>query len=115
MSDDNYWDGKDIHWAWGPGQSAQEADTCCGIELSTWAGPHAQKDKGWSYTVGYSFTPEEITCKACIEWMEKNFNRCSCGKIAQYDMCTACADEWFKDKICVGCRRLVDHCQCRKD
>lgn len=110
---DNYWDGHDIHFAFAPGQSASEASTCCGQTLSTWAGPHAQKDKGWSYTVGYSFTPEEITCKDCIEWMDKNLNKCKCGKIACYDLCVACAAEWFEDKVCLGCSGLKEYCRCK--
>lgn len=114
MSADNDWDGKFIHFGFAPGQSAQEADVACGIVLSTWNGPNAQLDKDdWNYHVGYTFEPEKVDCKTCIDWMEQNFNKCKCGKIAEHRLCTACAEEHSKGKFCLTCRRLNNYCQCK--
>lgn len=99
------WDGKDIHYGFSPGQSAQEAETACGLILSTWSGKYGR--------TGYSFNIDEITCSLCIKWMETNFKRCDCGELAEYSMCRKCAIKWMEEKCCSSCHRLKEHCRCK--
>lgn len=89
-----------IHYAFAPGQPATDAKTGCGKTISTWGKKI------------YSFSPEEVNCPACIDWMDKMLNKCECGKVAVYAACRECSIKWLEENCCRRCNMPYKWCHC---